>query len=80
MRGTLYVGGGGVYHVWIYRHRDEPGRPWEFLGELRQVDGDHLQAYASYEEAEQMCEEYNARHAHLGLRYEVQRAAGRSVL
>lgn len=69
-----------MYHVWVYRHQDDPSRPWVLLGELRQSDGDTLQAYASYQEAEQACEEYNARHGHLGLRYEVQRPVGDYIL
>ena len=60
-----------MYHVWVYRHVDDPARPWVLLGELRQSDG-------SCKAAEAVCAEYNARHGHLGLRYEVQAALGRS--
>lgn len=67
-----------MYHVWVYRHVDDPARPWVLLGELRQSDGDHLQEYGTCKAAEAVCAEYNARHEHLGLRYEVQAALGRS--
>ena len=49
-----------MYHVWVYRHVDDPARPWVLLGELRQSDGDHLQEYGSCKAAEAVCAEYNA--------------------
>lgn len=68
-----------MYHIRVYQHTDVPGRPWVALGELRRSDGDHLQAFSQRREAEAMCERYNAKHGHLGLRYEVQGPGGDAV-